>query len=80
MMKETVEMIEKIATGQIYRCPKCGEFIEYTDIDDSYTCKSCGSEMEFNDLVCFDFIDFCQLLSDDAMADIIDELKEEWEL
>ena len=36
--------------------------------------------MEFNDLECFDFIDFCELLSDDAIADIADELTEGWKL
>lgn len=81
-VKKTVKMMEKIINGYMYRCLHCGAFIEYSDIDDEYICEECGKKSEFNDLVCFDFTDFCDLLSDETLENLIDELNcgGEWKL
>lgn len=55
--------IESYAAGNVYRCPECGETIQWQNkqynIDDStYTCPCCNSEFDESDLEALSLYDY----------------------
>lgn len=42
--KSIAETLDKIANGELYRCPECGEWIDADDVEDveNFKCSECG--------------------------------------
>lgn len=67
--KRIAEELDAIAAGRVYRCPECGEIIEwdndqYNDDERTYTCPNCGKTLEENELEPFAMYDY--------FADVLD--------
>lgn len=61
--KRIGEEIEGIINGNFYRCPECGEIIEwnnanYNEEEYAYTCSECGKTVEEDDLEPVDLFDY----------------------
>lgn len=61
--KRIAEELDAIATGRVYRCPECGELIEwdndqYNDSERTYTCPNCGKAFEESELDPFAMYDY----------------------
>lgn len=61
--KSIVERLEAVAAGSFYRCPECGEWIEYKNeqYDEetaTYTCQECNATFEENELEAISFYDY----------------------
>lgn len=57
------EEIKRYARGDMYRCPECGEIIEwdnnqYNDEYCTYTCPSCGEVIEESELEALNLYDY----------------------
>ena len=55
--------IEKVISGGFYRCPECGEIVEwnndnYNDDDCTYLCSECGKTVDESDLEPVDLLDY----------------------
>lgn len=53
--KHIAETLEAYASGEMYRCPECGEELrwideQYNDEEGEYTCQNCGATFEENAL------------------------------
>lgn len=59
---EIAETLEKIANGQMYRCPECGEFIHESQFSHSkteYICPCCkAEEISMDDCEQVSFFDY----------------------
>ena len=63
--KAIAERLEAVANGTFYRCPECGEWIEfeneqYDDDAATYTCQECKATFEENELEAISFYDYFQ--------------------
>lgn len=61
--KRIAEELEAYAEGTVYRCPECGEIIEwdneqYNDEEAEYTCQCCGETFDESDLEALSAYDF----------------------
>ena len=61
--KHIAEELEKYANGEIYRCPECGEAIEwnndqYNSEEASYTCSHCDATFEESELEALSLWDY----------------------
>lgn len=61
--KRIAKELEKYTDGEAYRCPKCGEVIEfengqYNDDEAEYTCQCCGETFDESDLEALSAYDF----------------------
>lgn len=61
--KRIAEELEAYAEGTVYRCPECGEIIEwdneqYNDEEAEYTCQCCGETFDESDLEALSVYDF----------------------
>ena len=61
--KAIADQIEAIAAGSYYKCPECGELIQweddqYNDEEASYTCQDCGAAFDESDLEAVSFYDY----------------------
>ena len=53
--KDIADKLEAIADNRLYKCPECGEWIEwsnnqYNDESATYTCQECGAAFEEHEL------------------------------
>ena len=61
--KAIANKLEAIAEGSFYKCPECGEWIEwkdtqYNDENASYTCQECGATFDENELEAVSMYDY----------------------
>lgn len=61
--KRIAKTIDKIAEGNVYLCPECGEMIEldqntYNEEEGTYICPCCKEEIDENDLETCGFYDY----------------------
>lgn len=61
--KAIADKLEAIASGGLYKCPECGEWIEwndnqYNDESACYTCSECGATFEESELETVSFYDY----------------------
>lgn len=61
--KAIAERLEAIANNEYYRCPECGEWIkyenvQYNDENATYTCQECGATFDECDLEAVSFYDY----------------------
>lgn len=61
--KEIAERLEAVANCSVYRCPECGEWIEYDNSkydseNDTYTCQECGATFDECELEAVTFYDY----------------------
>jgi predicted RNA-binding Zn-ribbon protein involved in translation (DUF1610 family) len=61
--KAIAERLEAVANGSFYRCPECGEWIEfkndqYDGENATYTCQECNATYEENELESISFYDY----------------------
>ncbi len=67
--KRVAQEVELYASGDGYRCPKCGEVItfdndQYNEDEARYTCQECGEEFDESDLEAVSLYDY--------FADVLD--------
>lgn len=63
--KHIADTLEQIAENSVYKCPECGEFIqwnndEYNTEDATYTCPHCNEVIEENELEAVSMLDYFQ--------------------
>lgn len=56
------ERLEKVVNGDFYKCPECGEIIEWEDEQyngesETYKCPCCGEEIEESELETYNIYD-----------------------
>ena len=78
--KAIADKLEAIAEGLLYKCPECGEWIEWNDnqYDDesaSYTCQECGAAFEESELEAASIYDYFESALD---IDYITNSKKEY--
>lgn len=61
--KSIAERLDAVAAGFIYRCPECGEWIEfnndqYNDENAEYTCQECNATFDESELEAVSFYDY----------------------
>ena len=67
--KAIADKLEAIASSSLYRCPECGEWIEWNDnqYDNEsaiYTCQECGAGFDESDLETISFYDYFENILD----------------
>ena len=78
--KAIADKLEAITDGRIYRCPECGELIEWHDCQydnesANYTCQECDATFEENELESVGFYDYFESALD---IDYITNSKKEY--
>lgn len=63
--KDIADKLEAIANCTMYKCPECGEWIQwnddqYNDEEATYTCPECGATVEESDLESVSFYDYLE--------------------
>ena len=61
--KAIADRIEAITESRLYKCPECGEWIEwnnsqYNDKSETYTCQECSATIAESDLETVSFYDY----------------------
>ena len=67
--KAIADKLESIAEGSLYKCPECGEWIQWNDAQYNeesaeYTCQECGAVFEESDLESVSFYDYFENMLD----------------
>lgn len=60
--KSIAETLDKIANGELFKCPECGEFVDYHDVDeddyiDDCTCPECGEHVALEQVSMYDWLE-----------------------
>ncbi len=64
--KRVAQEVELYASGDGYRCPKCGEVItfnndQYNEEETLYTCQECGEEFDESELEAVSLYDYAPI-------------------
>ena len=58
---EIATIIERVANGELYRCPECGEYIHESEFGGEYVCPCCKTEeIAFDDCEQVSFFDYLE--------------------